>query len=130
VVQLRHSIESKLVPDLCYNSAMNKNINLAMPLPMDAIADFCKKWGIVKLSVFGSILRDDFRADSDVDFLAEFAPGAKRGFISEFEMEEELENIVGRKVDLLDSKLLSKSQNPYKKSLIFGSAEELIHAPV
>ena len=108
---------------------MEKNIQIAMPLPMDAIADFCKKWGIVKLSVFGSILRDDFRPDSDVDFLAEFDSSRRYTFSTYFDMDDELEHIVGRKVDLLNAKVLASSKNPYRYSLIFGSAVELIHAP-
>ncbi len=109
---------------------MNQPIQLAMPLPMDELAAFCEKWRIVKLSVFGSILRDDFRPDSDVDFLAEFEEGAKRDFRKEFDMEEELESIVGRRVDILDARLVRGSSNPYRRQEIFGTAESLIDASI
>ncbi len=66
----------------------------------DAIRSFCVKWKIKELSVFGSILRDDFRPDSDVDFLVEFEDGANRDPRDHFAMEEELAAIVERKVDL------------------------------
>ena len=107
---------------------METTAKLAMPLPMDELAAFCKKWRIFKLSVFGSILRDDFRPDSDVDFVAEFEEGAKRGFLEEFAMEEELESLVGRHVDILDERLVRSSRNPYRREEILGAAESLIDA--
>jgi uncharacterized protein len=50
----------------------------AIDLPMEKIADFCDRWQVVEFSLFGSILRDDFRPDSDVDVMVEFAPDAHR----------------------------------------------------
>ncbi|MFM1921847.1 MAG: hypothetical protein RLZZ303_3481 [Candidatus Hydrogenedentota bacterium] len=107
---------------------MDTTAKLAMPLPLDELAAFCKKWRIVKLSVFGSILRDDFHPDSDVDFLAEFEEGAKRGFLDEFAMEEELESLVGRQVDIVDARLVRSSRNPYRRQEILGTAENLVDA--
>ena len=63
------------------------------------IAAFCRKHHIRKLSLFGSVLRDDFRRDSDVDVLVEFQPGAKVGFAI-VTMEDELSVMFGRKADL------------------------------
>lgn len=63
------------------------------------IAEFCRKHHIRKLSLFGSVLRDDFRPKSDVDVLVEFEPGAKVGFAI-CTMEDELSQMLGRKVDL------------------------------
>jgi len=68
-------------------------------IPQALIADFCRKHRIRRLSLFGSVLRDDFRADSDVDVLVEFEPGARTG-LRFFEMEAELSDILGRKADL------------------------------
>ncbi len=66
----------------------------------DAIADFCRRNHIRKLSFFGSVLRDDFRPDSDVDVLVEFQPGHPTGFIRLAAMQLELAGILGRQVDL------------------------------
>jgi len=69
-------------------------------VPQDAIEAFCGAHGIRKLSFFGSVIRDDFRPDSDVDILVEFEPGATPGLIGMASMELELGHILGRKVDL------------------------------
>ena len=69
--------------------------------PRDKIASFCKKHHIRKLSIFGSVLRDDFGPNSDIDILVEFEPGKTPGFFHLFDMEEELSAILGgRKVDI------------------------------
>jgi predicted nucleotidyltransferase len=74
----------------------------------DQIKDFCKKHGIQKLSFFGSVLRDDFGPDSDVDILVEFVPGTRVGFIRLAGMEQELSVLIGRKVDLRTPAELSR----------------------
>lgn len=77
-------------------------------IPKEAIAEFCEKHRIRKLSVFGSALRDDFRPDSDIDVLVEFDPSHVPGFLRLFEMEEELSRIIGgRKVDMVTWKFLN-----------------------
>jgi len=62
--------------------------------------DFCRRHGIRRLAVFGSALREDFRPDSDVDVLVEFAPGRVPGYLTLAGLEEELTAIVGRPVDM------------------------------
>jgi len=64
------------------------------------IADFCEQHGICRLRLFGSILRDDFGTESDVDVLVEFAPGRSPGWIGFAALALELERIIGREVDL------------------------------
>jgi uncharacterized protein len=76
-------------------------------IPYDKIAEFCKKNHIRKLSLFGSVLRDDFTENSDVDVLVEFEEGKTPGFRF-FVMDEELSEILGRKVDLNTPGSLSK----------------------
>jgi len=71
------------------------------------IATFCRKHHIRRLSLFGSILRDDFGPDSDIDILVEFEPGATPGF-GFFGLQEELVQILGRKVDLNTPQCLSR----------------------
>lgn len=74
--------------------------NLPIVIPKDMIADFCQCNHIRKLSLFGSVLRDDFSVDSDIDILVEFIPGKTPGF-GIVRMERELSEILGgRKVDL------------------------------
>lgn len=70
--------------------------------------EFCQRHHIRKLSLFGSILRDDFGPDSDVDFLAEFFPDQTPGFVGLVRMENELTQIIGRKADLRTPQELSR----------------------
>ena len=77
-------------------------------IPKDKITDFCKRNRIRRLSLFGSVLREDFGPESDVDVLVEFEPGTRVGLIRLSGLEIELGNIVGRKVDLNTSGFLSK----------------------
>ena len=73
----------------------------SVSLPDDRIADFCRRHHVRKLSLFGSVLREDFTPDSDVDVLVEFEPGRTPGYFRLFDMEEELSSMGGsRKVDL------------------------------
>ena len=89
-------------------------------LPTQKIAEFCKKNHIAKLSLFGSVLRDDFQMDSDIDFLVEFEPGKVPGLISYCRMERELSEILGnRKVDLRTPQELSK----YFRGEVLAQAE-------
>ena len=77
-------------------------------LPDDKTADFCRRHHIRKLSLFGSVLREDFTPDSDVDVLVEFEPEATPGLFRFVGMERELSEMVGRKVDLNTPQCLSK----------------------
>ena len=89
---------------------MKKNIlnsQARIPFPKERIAEFCRKHHIKKLAIFGSVLRPDFRADSDIDVLVEFEPGQTPG-LAFFAMQEELSTILGRKVDLNTPQCLSR----------------------
>ena len=78
-------------------------------IPQKAIAGFCLRHHIRKLSLFGSVLRDDFRSDSDVDVLVEFEPGHVPGMIRFVQMEKELSSLMGgQKVDLVTAKFLNR----------------------
>ena len=74
----------------------------------DQIAEFCRRNRISRLAFFGSVLRDDFGPDSDVDVLAEFEPEARVGFFAIARMQDELSTIIGRPVDLCTPKGLSR----------------------
>jgi predicted nucleotidyltransferase len=82
------------------------------------IAEFCHRHHVRKLSLFGSVLRDDFGPDSDVDVLVEFETGCVPG-LSFLSMEEELSKILGRKADLNTSGFLS----PYFREQVLSEAE-------
>jgi len=77
-------------------------------IPKDRIAEFCVRNRVRRLSLFGSVLREDFDPDSDVDILVEFEPGARMGLIRLSGLEIELGKIIGRKVDLNTLGFLSK----------------------
>jgi len=86
-------------------------------IPADRIADFARRWRITELALFGSVLRDDFDADSDVDVLVSFDPAATWSLWDLTTMEDELSSIIGRKVDLVEKEGL---QNPFRRQHILG----------
>jgi len=89
---------------------MNKDTLNSQPqfvFPKEKIAEFCRKHHINKLAIFGSVLRPDFRDDSDIDVLVEFDPDHIPG-LAFFAMADELSEILGRKVDLNTPQCLSK----------------------
>ncbi len=80
-----------------------KNIRI----PKDKIAEFCQRYHIRKLALFGSVLRDDFEPGSDVDVLVEFTPGYVPGF-SFFAIQDELSELLDRRIELHTPKFLSR----------------------
>jgi len=89
-------------------------------VPKSRIAEFCRRNHIRKLALFGSVLRSDFRPESDVDVLVEFEPGRSVGFFELYDMEQELSEIfAGRKVDLNTPQGLSK----YFRDEVLAEAE-------
>jgi uncharacterized protein len=94
-------------------------------LPMDQVAEFCRKWQIQELSLFGSYLRDDFRPDSDLHFLYTFADGAGWSLFDLVTMDHELEAIVGRRVDLVDRRTIERSENWIRRREILAKTEVL-----
>lgn len=89
----------------------------------ERIADFCRRWKIVELALFGSVLRDDFRPDSDIDVLVSFAPDAEWSLFDHVAMEDELTAMIGRKVDLVSRRAIERSENWIRRKAILGSAE-------
>jgi predicted nucleotidyltransferase len=85
----------------------------------EKIAEFCRRNKIRRLALFGSVLRDDFTKESDVDVLVEFEPGAKVGYICLAGMENELSRLIGRKVDMNTAGCLS----PYFRDEVLNDAE-------
>lgn len=96
-------------------------INQRISLPLEEIARFCERHHIRRLSLFGSVLRDDFRPDSDIDVLVEFEAGHVPGLIRMGGLEIEMSNIVGRKVDLRTPAELSR----YFRQAVLDGAEPI-----
>ncbi len=92
----------------------------------ERLRDFCRRWQISELALFGSVLRDDFRPESDVDVLVTFAPGANRSLFDYSAMEEELTAILGRKVDLVNRQAIEQSANWLRRRAILESAERIV----
>jgi uncharacterized protein len=92
-------------------------------IPKEKIAAFCGKWNIVELSLFGSVLRDDFRPDSDVDVLVTFSRDADWSLLDHMAMEEELSAIFGRKVDLVSRRAIERSENYIRRKAILETAQ-------
>ncbi len=86
-------------------------LTLNIQLPKDTLVAFCQRWKISEFALFGSVLRDDFRPDSDVDVLITFAPDAKRGLLALAKMKYELEDLLGREVDLVSKAAIETSHN-------------------
>lgn len=84
------------------------------------IEEFCQRWKITELALFGSVLRDDFRPESDVDMLVTFAPDAQWSLFDLVEMQEELGKMLGRKVDLVEKKGL---RNPFRRHSILKTRQ-------
>lgn len=97
---------------------------MRMSIPAEGIAEFCRRHHIRRLALFGSVLRDDFGPDSDVDVLVEFQPGFTPG-LRFFAMESELSEMLNRKVDLNTPEFLSK----YFRDTIIAQAEVAYVAP-
>lgn len=93
-----------------------------LDVSLDAVADFCRRWNIVELALFGSILRDDFGPDSDVDVLITVRPGQRLTFANLGAMQEDLELLLGRTVDLLTRKSVEDSPNYLRRRHILGTA--------
>ena len=96
----------------------------AILIDRDRIEDFCRRWSVTELALFGSILRDDFGPDSDVDVLVTFAPTAPWTLWDLSKMRAELQSIFGRAVDLVEKKAL---RNPYRRQAILADYQ-VIHA--
>jgi len=91
-------------------------VNPHLDVTSEQIADFCRRWQITELALFGSVVRDDFRPDSsDVDVLVQFAPEARGSFSNWFDMQGELADLFGRPVDLVTKGTIV---NPFRRHSI------------
>jgi len=98
-------------------------MSIHIPVNPEKIASFCRRWKIAHLAFFGSVLRNDFRSDSDVDVLVSFAPGAEWSLFDHIAMEEELSDLLGRKADLVSRRAVERSDNWIRREAILSTAE-------
>ena len=96
---------------------------LKIELPQQIISEFCHKWQIYEMCLFGSVLREDFRPDSDIDILVSFQDSVSWGLLEFSRMKRELENLLGRKVDLLTKKSIEQSHNWIRQREILETAQ-------
>jgi len=92
------------------------------------LAGFCRRWRISEFALFGSVLRDDFDADSDLDVLVTFAPDADWSLLDHVQMEQELETLIGRPVDLLSRRSVERSHNWLRRHAILSTAQVVYEA--
>lgn len=91
-------------------------------LPMKQIQEFCDRWQIIEFALFGSVLRDDFRPDSDLDILVTFAVDAPWNLLDLVTMQQQLASIVGREVDLVEKRVIERSENWIRRKEILSTA--------
>jgi predicted nucleotidyltransferase len=92
-------------------------------VPRKKIAVFCKRWKVVEFALFGSVVREDFSAQSDIDALVSFAPHSNWSLFDHVQMKQELQEIFRREVDLVTRRALEQSHNTLLRSEILGSAK-------
>jgi len=97
-------------------------------IPKEKIAEFCQKWKIREFAFFGSVLREDFRSDSDIDVLVTFDGSARHTLFDLVHMEEELKEIFGRDVDVVSRRGIESSRNYIRRKAILDSAEAVYAA--
>ena len=107
---------------------MVRMVSLKVPLDSERLAAFCRKWHIVEFSAFGSALRDDFGPHSDFDCLVTFDPHKQPSLDDWPVLEAELESMVGRRVDIVERRLVEQSENYIRRRAILASAERLYAA--
>ena len=94
-------------------------------IPTEGIAAFCERWQVTEMALFGSVLRDDFGPDSDIDVLVAFKDGARHTLFNMVEMEEELKALFGRQVDLAERIGIERSRNHLRRKAVLETAETI-----
>lgn len=92
------------------------------------MAEFCKRWKVTELAFFGSVLRDDFHPDSDIDLLVSFHPRARISLFDLVRMQNELKEIFGRDVDLVERSAIENSENYIRRKSILSNTKVIYAA--
>lgn len=113
-----------LLPPIPEGGPANPNRDAVprLDIPAQRIMDFCRKWRVDELALFGSVLRDDFGPESDVDVLVTYAPDAGISLFDHVDLQDDLEAIFGHRVDLVSRRGLEHGGNPFSIHNILGSA--------
>jgi predicted nucleotidyltransferase len=101
-------------------------MRLSISLDLEKIKDFCRRWKISEFSLFGSVLREDFGPESDVDVLISFEPEIPWSLFDWMDMTEELQEILGREVNVVEK---SGLRNPFRRHAIL-TTRRVIYAPL
>lgn len=105
-------------------------VRTQVPINYEKIIQFCQRWKITEFALFGSVLRDDFRPESsDLDVLVSFAPDAHWTLFDWVDMEEDIEQIFQRRVDLVSRRGIERSQNHLRRQAILNSAKVIYATP-
>ncbi len=99
-----------------------------IPLPQNRIGAFCRTWRITELDLFGSVLREDFHDDSDVDVMVSFAADARWTFDDLLAMEEELGKLLGRRVEFVERSVVEGHRNYLMREHILTTAQRVYAA--
>ena len=99
-----------------------------LPISAEQLADFCRRYQIMELALFGSVLCDDFRPDSDVDFLVTYAPDKQWQAWGELPEQDEMATLLGRKVDWLTRKSVEQNANTIFRRAVLNNAEVIYAA--
>ena len=96
--------------------------NLVEVLPMDKIAEFCRRWKIQEMAAFGSVLRADFDSESDIDVIVTFDDDAEWSLLDHIRMQQELQAVLRRDVDLVTRRAVERSQNWIRRKETLSTA--------
>lgn len=111
-----------------HSEHMHMTVEEKLRVSKETIAEFSRKWKITEFALFGSVLREDFRPDSDVDVLVTFSPDSDWGVEHLLDMKEELEALFGRAVDLVEKRLVEESRNYIRRKHILSHMEAVYAA--
>ncbi len=95
-------------------------------IPEESLREFSRRWHIREIALFGSVLRDDFRPDSDLDIMVTFAPDVIWGLLDHLRMEQELAEMLNRKIDLFTRRAVEQSPNRFRRQEILNTAGSFI----
>lgn len=101
---------------------------IKVSIPRKKISAFCRRWKVDEFSFFGSVLREDFHSESDIDILVTFSPDTQYGLFDLVEMEDELKKLFGRSVDMVEKEAIIQSKNYIRRRNILENIEVIYAA--
>ena len=109
-------------------TTLDDQLRARLNITDEQLAAFCQKWKIVEFALFGSVLTDEFRPDSDVDVMVTFADDALWSLFDIVGMEDELSAVLKRKVEFAEKSAVEKSRNKYRRASILNSVRQIYAA--